>query len=66
MFNDDLATVWGAPTADDLLTAVPISDNRALVFNNDPADPSGPFNGPPENFFSRIPGVSGGSVRTRS
>jgi hypothetical protein len=62
-FADDIATVLGSPVGDDLLTVAPISPTRALIFNNDPGDPSGPFNGPPEDFFSRIPGVSGGSVR---
>ncbi len=52
--------------ADDLLTVAPVTshpDQPVLVFNNTPSDASGPFNGPPEEFFRRLPGVAGGSRR---
>jgi len=61
--NDDVVTVVGTSAADDLITVAPIDGDRALVFNNSPLDVSGPFNAPPEDFATRIPGVSGGSVR---
>ncbi len=59
----DQITVVGTAASDDLITAVPLNSFTTLVFNNSPADASGPFNGPPEDFTTRIPGVSGGSVR---
>ncbi|GIW92076.1 MAG: hypothetical protein KatS3mg110_0117 [Pirellulaceae bacterium] len=58
-------TVQGTP-GDDLLTVAPVTalpGEPVLVFNNAPADASGPFNGPPENYFTRLPGVAGGSSR---
>lgn len=59
----DQITVVGTAASEDLITAVPLNSFTTLVFNNSPADASGPFNGPPEDFTTRIPGVSGGSVR---
>ncbi|MDY0166305.1 MAG: NF038122 family metalloprotease, partial [Thermoguttaceae bacterium] len=61
--NNDVVTVVGTAGQDDLITVAPLDDNTALVLNNSPTDASGPFNGPPEDFATRIPGVSGGSVR---
>ncbi len=61
--NDDTVTVTGTPAGTDLISVAPISANRGLVFNNDVGDASGPFDGPPQVWADRIPGVSGGSVR---
>ena len=60
--DNDLATVVGT-SGSDLITVAPITAGRALVFNNNTTDASGPFDAPPQNFATRIPGVSGGSVR---
>lgn len=57
--------VNGTP-GDDLLTVAPLTAQTGqpvLIFNNAPTDPNGPFNGPPEDYFTRLPGVAGGSTR---
>ncbi|MBM3999217.1 MAG: hypothetical protein FJ297_06700 [Planctomycetes bacterium] len=60
--NDDSIVVNGS-TGDDLITVAPQGTDRALVFFNTSADASGPFNGPPESFATRLPGIEGGGSR---
>lgn len=55
--NDNSVIVTGTAAGDDLISVTPVSANRALVFNG-----GNPFDGPPEDNATSIPGVSGGSV----
>lgn len=60
------SVVVNGTNGDDLLTIAPLTaqfGQPVLLFNNAPDDPNGPFNGPPEDYFSRLPGVAGGSTR---
>lgn len=55
--GNDLATVSGSVANSDLITAVPISPTRAIVF-----DGGNPFDGPPDVNSTSFPGIAGGST----
>lgn len=55
--GNDNTTVTGSVANADLITAVPISPTRAIVFNG-----GNPFDGPPEVFNTSRPGIAGGST----
>jgi len=54
--DDDQLTVVGT-SGDDKLTVAPVTPSGAVVFNG-----GNPFDGPPQDFTTQLPGVAGGSV----